>query len=128
MTRLILSILTLVPEVPTVKTLEFPSTFIKVWYACEELESNAKCDSFEGYFIDVRNMHDCYMKFDKCVFLSHVRNIGMKSVTYGYQFFTRSEELLPILHGVKFTKCEIYGSTKLRTCELYMLNLCNKNV
>ena len=47
------------------------------------------------------------------VFLSHVRNIGMKSVTYWYQFFTRCEELVPILHGVKFTKSEIYGSTAL---------------
>ena len=35
----------------------------------------------------------------------------MKSVTYWYQFFTRGEELVPIIHGVKFTKCEIYGST-----------------
>ena len=46
------------------QTLEFPSMFIKLWYACEELESNAKCSNFLGYFIDVRNMHDCYMKFD----------------------------------------------------------------
>ena len=37
----------------------------------------------------------------------------MKSVTYWYQFFTRGEELVPIIHDVKFTKCEIYGSTKL---------------
>ena len=39
----------------------------------------------------------------------------MKSMTYWYQFFTRCEELVPILLGVKFTKCEIYGSTLL-TC------------
>ena len=70
------------PRSSNSKTLEFPSTFIKLWYACEELESNAKCSSFGGNFIDVRNMHDCYMKFDSCVFLSHVKNIGMKSVTY----------------------------------------------
>ena len=37
----------------------------------------------------------------------------MKSVMYWYQFFTRCEELVPILHAVKITKCEIYGSTKL---------------
>ena len=37
----------------------------------------------------------------------------MKSVTHWYQFFTRCEELVPILHGVKFTKCEIYGLTQL---------------
>ena len=36
----------------------------------------------------------------------------MKSVTYWYQFFTAREELVPILHDVKFTKCEIYGSTQ----------------
>ena len=36
----------------------------------------------------------------------------MKSVTYWYQFFTAREELVPILHDVKFTKCEIYGSTE----------------
>ena len=48
------------PRSSNSKTLEFPSTVIKLWYACEELESNAKCSSF----IDVRNMHDCYMKFD----------------------------------------------------------------
>ena len=37
----------------------------------------------------------------------------MKSVTYWYQFFTRCEELVPIIHGMKFTKCEIYDSTQL---------------
>ena len=52
------------PRISNSKTLEFPSTFIKLWYACEELESNAKCSSFGMYFIDVRNMHGCYMKFD----------------------------------------------------------------
>ena len=33
-------------------------------------------------------------------------------MTYRYQFFTRCEELVPILYGVKLTKYEIYGSTK----------------
>ena len=37
----------------------------------------------------------------------------MKPLTYWYQFFTAREELVQILHGVKFTKCEIYGSTEL---------------
>ena len=37
----------------------------------------------------------------------------MKSVTYWYHFFTRAEELVPIIYSVKFTKCEIYGSTRL---------------
>ena len=40
----------------------------------------------------------------------------MKSVTYWYQFFTAREELVlvPILHDVKFTKCEICGLTGVR--------------
>ena len=36
----------------------------------------------------------------------------MKSVTYWYQFFIAREELVPILHDVKLSKCEIYGSTE----------------
>ena len=46
----------------------------------------------------------------------------MKSVTYWYQFFTAREELVPIRHGVKFTKCEICGSTKLLFYCTCMLN------
>ena len=34
------------PRSSNSKTLEFPSTFIKLCYACEELESNGKCNSF----------------------------------------------------------------------------------
>ena len=40
-------------------------------------------------------------------------NIGMKYVTYWYQLFICCEELVPIYHGVKFAKCEIWGSTML---------------
>ena len=39
----------------------------------------------------------------------------MKSVMYWYQFFTRCQGLEPILHGVKFAKYEIEGSTN-RAC------------
>ena len=52
-------------------------------------------------FIDVRNMHDCYMKFD------YVR-ISLTLEKYWYEI---CDVLVPILHGVKFTKVEIYGST-----------------
>ena len=38
-----------------------------------------------------------------CVFLSHVRNIGMKSVTYWYQFFTALN-----LRSVKITVQQSY--------------------
>ena len=91
------------PRIPNSKTLAFPT---------EELESNAKCSSAGVYFIDVRNMHDCYRNLTTCVFLSHVRKVGMKSLTHWYQFFMRCEEMVPTLHGVKFKKCEIYGSTQ----------------
>ena len=60
-----LSILTIVSDVSTVKRehincymLEFPSTFIKLCHAREELESNAKCSRFGGYFIDVKSTHE----------------------------------------------------------------------
>ena len=110
-----LSILTLVLEVPAVKhahtciicyMLEFPSTFMKLCHACEELQSNAKNSRFRGYFIDVKNTHECLMKFDRVRFsLMHVRDICINSkfVKYWYKLFTRCEELVPILHGVKLT-------------------------
>ena len=28
------------------------------------MRANVECSSFVGYFIDVRNLHDCHMKFD----------------------------------------------------------------
>ena len=34
-------------------------------------------------------------------------------VAHWYQFYTCCEESVPIVHSVKFTKCEIYGSTML---------------
>ena len=39
---------------------------LKLCHACEELESNAKCNSFAGGggSINVRNTHVCYIKFD----------------------------------------------------------------
>ena len=80
-----LSILTLVPEVPTVKhadiicyMLEFPSTFIKLCHACEEVKSNAKCN------------RECYIKFDNvCISLTRER--------YWYKI---RDVLVPILHAV----------------------------
>ena len=46
------------------------------------------------------------MKFDYVFILSHVRIIGMKSVTYWYHFLARCEEWVPIqfiLHDVNFS-------------------------
>ena len=94
------------PRCSNSKTLEFPSTFIKLWYACEELESNAKCSSsglWGVYFIDVRNMHDGYMKFD------YVR-ISLAHEKYWYEI---RDVLVPILHalcgiGTNSSRREIY--------------------
>ena len=46
----------------------------------------------------------------------------MKSLTYWYQFVMRCKELVPILHGEKFTKCEIYGSTMPESFFVYDLD------
>ena len=51
----------------------------------------------------------------------------MKSVTYWYQFFTAREELVPILHDVKFTKCEIYGSTNVLLNEDFCMKFSAKS-
>ena len=40
-----------------------------------------------------------------CIFLSHMKNISMKSVTYWYQLFTRCENWYQFI-GLKFTKCK----------------------
>ena len=67
-----------------------------------------------AYFIDVRNMHDCYRQFD-------YMRISLTREKYWYEI---RDVLVPILHGVKFTKCEIYGSTRLSY--LTMQNRLNK--
>ena len=41
------------------------------------------------------------------VFLSYVRDIGMKFVLYWYQLFKRYEKLVPVPFDVKFSKLEI---------------------
>ena len=104
------------------KTLEFPSTFIKLWYACEELERMQNAAALGGILSMWWICMIATWNLNTCVFLSHVRNIGMKFVTYLYQFFTRCEELAPIFQGVKFTKCEIYGSTQPRLFTLYFFS------
>ena len=40
-----------------------------------------------------------------CIFLSHMKNIDMKSVTYWYQLFTRCEKRYQFI-DLKFTKCK----------------------
>ena len=86
---------TLSSEVPTVKNahiycymLEF--TCIKLCHACEELESNAKCSRFGLYFIDVKNTHKCYMKFD----------IVRISLTHERYWYKICDVLVPLHHAV----------------------------
>ena len=57
-----------------------------------------------GHFINVKKTHACMLHIIllRAHFFHKKRNIGMKYVTYWYQIFTRREELVPILHGVKF--------------------------
>ena len=90
------------------------------WINCEELESNAKC-SRTGSILSMWGIRmyatRIYMKFDFLRIFYKVWEIDTKYVTYWYQFYTCCEWLVPILHSVKFTKCEICGST-----ELYYLN------
>ena len=76
----------------------------------------------------MRNTHDCCIKFDFVLYalISHMRNIGMKSVTNVYQFFTRCEELFTNTSSVKCTKCnsqrtlvrakDAYAQSGLRHC------------
>ena len=51
-----------------------------------------------------------------------------KNLNYEYEIRV---VLVPILHGVKFTKCETYGSTVLSECErnvsIFISNLQNFN-
>ena len=44
----------------------------------------------------------------------------MESMKNWYQFFTRCEELIPDLNGVKFTKREIYSSSVLNRSVSYI--------
>ena len=77
-----------------------------------------KMQQIWGYFINVRNAHVCYMHIWKFAYFS-------QSVRYWYEIcdvvvpiFHVLWELVPILHSVKFTKCEICGSTAHAcTCE-----------
>ena len=62
-----------------------------------------------GYFIDVRNMHDCYMKFD------YVR-ISLTREKYWYEI---RDVLVPILHalwgiGTNSSRRQIYEVWNLR--------------
>ena len=56
-----------------------------------------------GEFYHVfKNTHVFYMKLDFVRIFHKVWDIGSKYVTYWYQFFTCCEELVAILHSVKY--------------------------
>ena len=81
------------------------------------IRSDGKCSRFEGGggYQCMRNAHELYMKWDFMRIFHKLWHIGTKYATHWYQFFTYCEEFVPILHSVKFTKCEICGSTRLQT-------------
>ena len=64
-----------------------------------------------GYLIDVRNMHDCYIKFD-FMRISLIRGKYWYEIRDVWYSSRAVRKLVPILHGVNYLKCEIYGSSK----------------
>ena len=95
-------------------------TYMKNWYLIVIYVSKnfvCKMQQTRGgvHFINMRNTHTCYMKFDFVRILQSVR--------YWYEMY---DVLVPILNSVKFMKCEIRGST-MRTYllgqEVYILAL-----
>ena len=72
-----------------------------------------KCSRFGGLFVNVKNTHVCYTEFDFVRIFHKVWGIDTKYVMYRYQFCTCCEELVPIFLSVKFTNCEVFGSTIL---------------
>ena len=73
-----------------------------------------KMQQIKDCFINVRNTHVCHKKIDYVRIFHQVWDIGVKYVTYWYQFLTCCLELVPNPHSVKFAKSEICGSTRLR--------------
>ena len=93
-------------------TLSFHMSLTKLW----RIEIECKMQQIGGgggAFYQCEEYARMLYKFWLLHFFHKVWDIGTKYVAYVYQFFTWCEELLPILHSVKFTKCEICGSTKL---------------
>ena len=90
-----------------------------LWLNCAELKSNEQCSCFNGYFINVRNTHVCYMQFD------FVR-IFSQSVRYWYEI---CNALVPIFHvlwgiGTNSSQCEIYEVCNLRFNRAPTLTIC----
>ena len=81
------------------------------WQSSKELDSNVICSRFffggggEGgvgsYFINVSNMHVCYIKFDFVRIIHKMWDIGTKYVVYWNQIFTCCEELVPFVPIVR---------------------------
>ena len=54
------------------------------------ISANIECSSFVGYFIDVRNLHDCHMKFDYV----HI------SLTHEKYWYEIGDILVPIIRAM----------------------------
>ena len=94
--------------------LSFPSTFIRLWCTCEELESIKKAKKW-GVFYRCEEYTWMLYEFWERTYFSHTCEILVWNPWHiGTSSSRAVEEMVPIIHGVKFTKCEIYGSTMHR--------------
>ena len=72
-----------------------------------------------GCYIDVKNMHDCYINLTTCVFLSQVRVIGpgIKSVTFhalygiGTNIYSSRREIYEVYNLRFYTACLVVNPT-----------------
>ena len=88
------------------------------WQNCDELETNAKCSRFGGYFINVRDTHVCYIytKFDFVRFFP-------QSVRYWYEICDLLVPIFHVLWGIctNSSQCEIYEVRNLRFNTAYFV-------
>ena len=73
-------------------------TDVNNWYlivtdVSDKTLKNAKCSSFRGHFINLRNMHVCYIIFD-CV------HIFLQSVRYRYEICDVLISIFHVLGGI----------------------------
>ena len=94
--------------------MKYPDNKISLWpfksliclnhvIKCKELESIVECSRFGVFF------YQC----EDCACMLHIISLRAQisqNVKYWYEI---CDVLVPILHSVKFAKCEICGSTRL---------------
>ena len=79
------------------------------WQNCEELESNAKCSRFGGYFINERNTHVCYIKLCEKYARSRISKLLWNSTSFVFSQSVRYwYEICDRRIGIHSSQCEIY--------------------